>query len=164
MLRSTKLNTQINEYTYIADIEGIVLIDEPEAHLHIKLQKKIMPILTQFFPRIQFIVATHSPFILNSLSNSVIYDIKTKNHFEDASEISYDSLVEYHFTDNKFLAKRNKNMERYAELADLFEKKKITEIQEEELADLDIRFGELSPLLSPDLYSQYRKINKTLQE
>ena len=51
------------------DVQGIVLIDEIETHLHIELQKKILPFLTEFFPRIQFIVTTHSPYILNSISN-----------------------------------------------------------------------------------------------
>ncbi len=49
------------------NIEGLVLIDEPEAHLHLKMQKQILPILTKIFPRVQFIVNTHSPFILSSL-------------------------------------------------------------------------------------------------
>ena len=53
------LGDKISQY----DIEGIVLIDEIETHLHIALQKKIMPFLTEFFPRIQFIVTTHSPFV-----------------------------------------------------------------------------------------------------
>ena len=56
------LTEGLSEY----NVEGIVLIDELETHLHIELQKKILPFLTEFFPRIQFIVTTHSPYILNS--------------------------------------------------------------------------------------------------
>ena len=37
------------------DLEGLVLIDEIETHLHVDLQKKIVPILTQLFPNIQFV-------------------------------------------------------------------------------------------------------------
>lgn len=66
------LGDEISQY----DIEGIVLIDEIETHLHIGLQKKIMPFLAEFFPRIQFIVTTHSPYILNSLSNAKVYDLE----------------------------------------------------------------------------------------
>ena len=47
------------------DLQGIVLIDEIETHLHVELQKKILPFLTNFFPNIQFVITTHSPFILN---------------------------------------------------------------------------------------------------
>ena len=58
------------------DMEGIVLVDEIETHLHLELQKKILPILTTLFPNIQFIITTHSPFILSSLDNAVIYDLE----------------------------------------------------------------------------------------
>ena len=73
------------------------MIDEIEAHLHLELQKKIMPILTGIFPNIQFIVTTHSPFILNSIENTVIYDLA--NHMlvntpEGLSNIPYDGIVE----------------------------------------------------------------------
>ena len=82
------------------DLEGVVLIDEIETHLHLELQKKIMPILTGIFPNIQFIVTTHSPFILNSIENTVIYDLA--NHMlvntpEGLSNIPYDGIVEGYF-------------------------------------------------------------------
>src|SRR5204863_6103106 len=32
------------------DVQGVVLVDEIETHLHIELQKKILPFLTSFFP------------------------------------------------------------------------------------------------------------------
>ena len=38
------------------DMEGIVLVDEIETHLHLELQKEILPILTKIFPNIQFII------------------------------------------------------------------------------------------------------------
>lgn len=44
-------------------IEGIVLIDEIEKHLHIRLQKETLPKLLKAFPRVQFIVSSHSPFL-----------------------------------------------------------------------------------------------------
>lgn len=46
------------------DIKGIVLIDEIDAHLHSDLLKDVVPLLIEFFPRIQFIVSSHSPFFL----------------------------------------------------------------------------------------------------
>jgi predicted ATP-binding protein involved in virulence len=44
-----------NKRTESYDMQGIVLIDEIETHLHVELQKKILPFLRQFFPQIQFI-------------------------------------------------------------------------------------------------------------
>ncbi|MEV6072522.1 ATP-binding protein [Nocardia sp. NPDC052001] len=43
--------------------EGVVLIDEIDAHLHIEWQKRIGFWLKSHFPRMQFFVTTHSPFI-----------------------------------------------------------------------------------------------------
>lgn len=45
------------------EINGIVLIDEIDKHLHIRLQKEALPKLMRLFPNIQFIITTHSPFV-----------------------------------------------------------------------------------------------------
>ncbi len=42
-------------------VEGIILIDEIEQHLHPIWQKKIIGVLHQQFPKVQFISTTHSP-------------------------------------------------------------------------------------------------------
>ena len=60
------------------DMPGIVLIDEIETHLHLELQKLILPMLTELFPNIQFIVSTHSPFVINSIENATIFDLEKK--------------------------------------------------------------------------------------
>ncbi|MFE9425330.1 AAA family ATPase [Kitasatospora sp. NPDC006697] len=44
-------------------LPGVVLIDEVDAHLHVSWQQRIGPWLTAHFPRVQFIVSTHSPYI-----------------------------------------------------------------------------------------------------
>lgn len=85
ILRMDK-NRASEERNYIFDTEGIVLIDELETHLHIELQKKVLPFLTEFFPKIQFVVTTHSPFVLNSIENAVIYDLEKKIRVENLSE------------------------------------------------------------------------------
>ena len=48
-------------------ISGIVLIDEIDLHLHIEFQKEILPLLLKIFPKIQFIITTHSPFFILGL-------------------------------------------------------------------------------------------------
>jgi len=48
--------------------QGVVLIDEIELHMHTEWQRKIMKVLSQTFPNIQFIVTTHSPQVLGELS------------------------------------------------------------------------------------------------
>ena len=45
-----------------AEVEGIVVIDELDAHMHIDLQSKALPALIEMFPKIQFLISSHSPF------------------------------------------------------------------------------------------------------
>lgn len=47
----------------LENIKGIVVIDEIEKHLHITLQKEILPKMFALFPNVQFIVSSHSPFL-----------------------------------------------------------------------------------------------------
>ena len=46
---------------------GIVLIDELDAHLHPKWQRRVIDDLKQTFPKMQFVCTSHSPFIIQSL-------------------------------------------------------------------------------------------------
>ena len=83
--------------SHVYNKKGIVLIDEIETHLHLSLQKDIMQILTSVFPNIQFIVTTHSPFVLSSLDNSTAFDLEHREAIDDLSEYSYESLAEGYF-------------------------------------------------------------------
>lgn len=53
------------------NVTGIVLIDEIDKHLHIKLQKEVLPRLLSLFPNIQFIITSHSPFFNMGLAEIV---------------------------------------------------------------------------------------------
>lgn len=86
----------------VYDMQGVVLIDEIETHLHVELQKRVLPFLVRFFPNIQFIVTTHSPFVLSSLSNAVICDLEKRFVTTDLSSYSYDALVESYFDSDKY--------------------------------------------------------------
>lgn len=50
-------------------VSGIALVDEVDKHLHIRLQKEILPRLLKIFPNVQFIVTSHSPFLGLGLAN-----------------------------------------------------------------------------------------------
>lgn len=75
------------------DLSGIVIIDEIDAHLHVSLQKKILSFLDNSYPNIQFIVSTHSPFVLQSVDNAVIYDLSKLEQLEDLSLYSYEAIT-----------------------------------------------------------------------
>ena len=53
--------------------EAIVLIDEIDCHIHPRWQRNIIPALKILFPNCQYIVSTHSPYILESVQE---YEIK----------------------------------------------------------------------------------------
>ena len=73
-------------------------MDEIETHLHIELQKSVLELLTTIFPNIQFIVSTHSPFILNSIPETVIYDLENHTLVEKGlADIPYGGIVEGYF-------------------------------------------------------------------
>lgn len=138
------LGDEISQY----DIEGIVLIDEIETHLHIALQKKIMPFLTEFFPRIQFIVTTHSPYILNSLPNAKVYDLENCIELEDLSAYSSDALAEGYFGADEYSDKLKEKINRYKYLK---EKSDLTEIEHAERAKLRSEFRNIPKGLSPEI-------------
>lgn len=51
----------------------VALIDEPENHLHPELQKNFLGNLIKAFPKVQFIVATHNPFMISAVRDSNVY-------------------------------------------------------------------------------------------
>jgi predicted ATP-binding protein involved in virulence len=77
----------------IDEIYGVVLIDEIDAHLHVSLQRKILSFLTRSFPKVQFVVSTHSPFVVSSVREAVIFDLSTLEQVEDLSMYSYESIL-----------------------------------------------------------------------
>lgn len=56
--------------------EFLVMIDEPENHLHPSLQKRLLPGLIAAFPSAQFVIATHSPLMINSVESSNIFVVR----------------------------------------------------------------------------------------
>lgn len=109
MDRNWLLSDHLSSY----NVEGIVLIDELETHLHIELQKKILPFLTEFFPRIQFIVTTHSPYILNSVANAKAFDLERCTELENLYLYSSDGLAEGYFEADEYSDELVKTVERY---------------------------------------------------
>lgn len=63
----------IKEYDFahdnysLQDITGICVIDEIDLNLHISQQKEVLPKLIKMFPRVQFIITTHSPFFVKGM-------------------------------------------------------------------------------------------------
>jgi hypothetical protein len=63
------LNPEVDDVD-ATEITGIVLVDELDLHLHARLQREIVPRLRRALPGMQWIVTTHSPFIVGSFDQS----------------------------------------------------------------------------------------------
>ena len=147
------LEDKISEYDY----QGIVLIDELETHLHIELQKKIFPFLTKFFPKIQFIVTTHSPYILNSISNAKAYDLERQVELDKLSGFSSDDLAEGYFEADAYSDELKNSLNRYEELCF---RKDLTEDERAERAEIRIRFKNISSELSGAAKERFEDIER----
>jgi len=137
------------------NLEGIVIIDEIETHLHVDLQKKILPFLTDFFPKIQFIVTTHSPFVLSSISNTIICDLESKIVTTDLTNYSYDALIESYFKADKY-SDEIKN--KIIEFEKLIEKGNLTPEQKNTLNNLRNYFAHSPKYLSNELLVKLQEI------
>lgn len=63
-----------------ADMEGTVLVDEIDLHLHPTWQLRLIPALKKVFPRLQFIATTHSAMVLPALSSDEVYVLSQNEH------------------------------------------------------------------------------------
>jgi putative AbiEii toxin of type IV toxin-antitoxin system len=54
----------------------VVTIDEPENHLHPELQRTVLATFLTAFPNVQFICATHNPFIVTSVPDAAVYALR----------------------------------------------------------------------------------------
>ena len=144
-----------NQLIRVYECDGIVLVDEIETHLHLELQKVIMPLLTEIFPNIQFIVTTHSPFVLSSLSNAIAFDLEHQEIIEDLTEYSYESLAEGYFGVKTASSYMGMQLDRLEELL----KKGVLSLSEKsELKDLICNFDKIPEVVSPKIIGRYLQL------
>lgn len=146
----------------VYDKEGIVLIDEVETHLHLELQRQILPLLTSVFPNIQFIISTHSPFVLSSVKDAVAYDMERHEVIGDLTDYSYESLAEGYFGVTTSSVEIETRMDRLEEL--LKRKDVLDVVEKDELKRLQSDFDRLPELIAPSLKSKYYEITRKYQQ
>ncbi len=137
------------------ETQGIVLIDEIETHLHIELQKRILPFLTSLFPKIQFIVTTHSPFVLTSIDDAVVFDLERQQRVEDLWLYSSEALVEDYFQSDKYSTLLKARVAEYIALA---EKAGRTPAEEQRWAALKAMFANVSWNAAPELFVKLQEL------
>ncbi|WP_426336646.1 AAA family ATPase [Pseudoduganella sp. R-31] len=73
--------------------EGVVLIDEVDAHLHPRWKMKIVPLLRRLFPRVQFIATSHEPLTLRSLNSAEVAVLRRSSDGEVTATTAADAEI-----------------------------------------------------------------------
>ena len=92
--RLALLNPGLSDYHQAT---GVVLIDELDMHLHPKWQWNALSALAGVFPKVQFIIATHSPIVISSFKNGQLISIDSEqnvSYLEDAFAYSITDVLE----------------------------------------------------------------------
>lgn len=105
-------STDLNKSIRLRDITGLVVIDEIASNLHPTLQHDVLPKLISLFPKVQFIVSSHSPLFLLGMEKRFSVDRVTILEMPEAKRI---------------------NSERYSEFGNAFKYIQSTERFEEEI-------------------------------
>lgn len=72
---------------------GIILIDEIDLYLHPHWQQHVLKDLQNAFPKIQFIVTTHSPFIVQSVESKNVITLDGQKGDNDPNMRSIEEIV-----------------------------------------------------------------------
>jgi len=156
-----------------AQTPGVVLIDEPDAHLHPSWQREIGFALQRVFPNIQFIVATHSPFICQAASPGGIFQLRM-NEAErriEAVQPVEDTVRGWHIQDiyrealgldNWLDVTTAADLERYQQLAAAQRAGPLPPQDAARLADLGANLRDVltAPGQTPEAREEYRRLRK----
>lgn len=153
--RAIKLNPHLRENA-VLQTEGVVLIDEIDMHLHPSWQREIVQLLKDAFPRIQFIVTTHSPFIIQSIHSQELIKLSA-SQVENTSDNTNMKGLEDIVVDEMGVedVRRSKRFLEYQRLAEryflLLNTEQATEQQKEalkyELDNIELEFMD-NPVLA----------------
>jgi hypothetical protein len=69
------------------DVPGVVLIDEVDAHLHPTWQRKVGLWFRKHFPKMQFIVTTHSPLVCQAAEVGTVWRLPKPGTDEEARQV-----------------------------------------------------------------------------
>ena len=92
----------INKSLRLSNITGIVLIDEIDTHLHPSLQYAVVPQLIKLFPKVQFIVSSHSPLFLLGMEKTfgpdglAILELPTGRRITTEQFTEFGNALEYY--------------------------------------------------------------------
>ena len=161
---------QADKLEMVMDVPGIVLIDEVDKHLHIRLQKEILPQLFELFPNIQFIVSSHSPFLNMGLADKNINRTRCFDLDNNALECMpvnnqlYSEVYDMFINENNRYAEKLRLME--GKVAALCKPLVITEgktdikhiLKAKEVLNIDLDFDIIDSASQPDGDDNLKKL------
>lgn len=139
--RMTVLNPQLGKEV-VNRTPGIVLVDEIDLHLHPKWQRKIIKLLTQIFPEVQFIVTTHSPNIISTIHKDNIIMISERTILQN-TPFSYGRDINSILIDLMDTPERSEDVQ--AKIDQFYEL-----LYDEEYEEADEIIEELAKLMGPN--------------
>ena len=86
--RMVRLNPQLGERA-VLETPGVVLIDEIDMHLHPLWQQTVLLDMQRAFPKVQFIVTTHSPQVLSSVPAESVRVLMWGRSFEGVRRVGF---------------------------------------------------------------------------
>lgn len=156
--RAAVLNPELKD---VEDVQGIVLIDEIEMHLHPAWQWKIVGALQKTFPKVQFIIATHSPIILSSAKDATIFLMKSVNEIkvlDNAFGYKINDVLELRQGSTDVPEEIAAYYDKIEKLLDPYDENKLAEIQKE----ITDKYGEDSYVAKS--IHDFIKINTWIEE
>jgi hypothetical protein len=90
------LNYVCPKKSKLTDLSGVVMIDDIDVHLHPKWQREVVPKLAGTFPKLQFIITSHSPLVAGTLHAAnirVIEDNQIHEYTERIHGLSADQIL-----------------------------------------------------------------------
>ncbi|PKG40365.1 AAA family ATPase [Psychromonas sp. Urea-02u-13] len=149
--RAIKLNPHLADMAVLST-SGVVLIDELDMHLHPKWQKTIIEDLKRTFPKIQFIVTTHSPFIIQSLKTDEVLNLDGGEVIDPFMKSIDDIAEEVQQIEIPQMSNKKKAMltcaNEYFDKLDELEKSNVTEDQ---ILEIKNRLDEISALYEDNM-------------
>lgn len=137
------------EVQEIKNLRGIVLIDEIEAHLHPKWQRKFPKLLAETFPNVQFIISTHTPMtILGLPKNSSLIHVGYENHSAKVQQLDLDIQ---NMTPQQILT------------SDLFGVESLRSLYNENLEDLNTEEDYPKLLENKEVQDRIKELSKTFK-
>ena len=84
-----------SQFSDASHVRGVVVVDEIDLHLHARHQFEVLPLLIRMFPRVQFIVTTHSPLLVLGMNKQFTQDGFALYQLPDGHRISPEEFSEF---------------------------------------------------------------------